>query len=78
MAGQPDDATLVDKVKTEIFRDEGIPKGQINVNSEYGRIVLRGEVESEDLVRALEERARSIEGVRDVENLLHLPGAAAP
>ena len=75
---QPDDVTLVHKVESELFRDESVPKGQINVNAENGKIVLRGEVERPELIADLEERARAVQGVHDVENLLHLPGAPAP
>jgi osmotically-inducible protein OsmY len=76
--GQPDDVTLARKVETEIFRDAEVPKGQINVNAENGKIVLRGEVDQPEMIRDLEERARKVQGVSDVENLLHLPGAEAP
>jgi osmotically-inducible protein OsmY len=75
---QPDDVTLARQVESELFRDEGVPKGQINVNAENGRIYLRGEVGDQELIRDLEERARSVQGVDDVENLLHLPGTQAP
>jgi osmotically-inducible protein OsmY len=74
----PDDATLAQKVQTEIFRDAGVPKGQININAENGTVVLRGEVGTPDMIRDLEERARTVQGVEQVENLLHLPGAPAP
>lgn len=75
---QPDDVTLTRKVETELFRDADIPKGQININAENGKIVLRGEVEKPELIKDLEKRARKIQGVQDVENLLHLPGTKAP
>jgi osmotically-inducible protein OsmY len=75
---KPDDATLTQKVETEIFRDPSVPKGQINVNAEKGTVVLRGEVGSPELIRDLEERTRKVQGVEDVENLLHLPGSSAP
>jgi osmotically-inducible protein OsmY len=75
---QPDDVTLTRKVETEIFRDADIPKGQINVNAENGKVFLRGEVGQPKLIRDLEQRARSVQGVKDVENLLHLPGTEAP
>jgi osmotically-inducible protein OsmY len=75
---QPDDVTLARQVESELFRDEQVPKGQINVNAENGKIVLRGEVGEAEMIRDLEERARSIQGVSDVENLLHLPGSEAP
>jgi osmotically-inducible protein OsmY len=40
--------------------------------------VLRGEVDSWEIVDDLVEQARAVQGVRDVENLLHLPGQPAP
>jgi osmotically-inducible protein OsmY len=75
---QPDDVTLARKVETEIFRDAEVPKGQINVNAENGKVVLRGEVEQPSMIKDLEERARKVQGVHEVENLLHTPGDAAP
>ena len=74
---QPDDVTLTRKVETEIFRAADVPKGQINVNAEYGKVVLRGEVDRPELIKDLEERARKVQGVQDVENLLRLPTAPA-
>jgi osmotically-inducible protein OsmY len=75
---QPDDVTLARKVETEIFRDEEVPKGQINVNAENGKVYLRGEVGQPELIKDLEKRTRKVQGVQDVENLLHLPGTKAP
>jgi osmotically-inducible protein OsmY len=75
---QPDDVTLVRKVETEIFRGADVPKGQINVNAENGVIVLRGEVEQPELIKDLEKKTRKVQGVREVENLLHTPGSPAP
>ena len=74
----PDDVTLARQVESELFRDEEVPKGQINVNAENGKIYLRGQVEQPEMIRDLEQRARSVNGVNDVENLLHLPGSEAP
>ena len=59
-----------------IFRDPDVPKGQIDVNAEDGIVILRGEVEGPALIKDLEEKTRSVQGVKDVENLLHLPGAS--
>jgi osmotically-inducible protein OsmY len=75
---QPDDATLARKVESEIFRDADVPKGQINVNAENGIVVLRGEVEQPELIKDLEKKTRKVQGVREVENLLHTPGTPAP
>jgi osmotically-inducible protein OsmY len=73
-----DDATLAQKVQSEIFRDADAPKGQVDVNAEDGIVVLRGEVERPELIEELVERARKVQGVREVQNLLHLPGSPAP
>jgi osmotically-inducible protein OsmY len=73
-----DDATLAQKVQSEVFRDGDVPKGQINVNAEDGIVVLRGEVDRPELMEELVERTRKVNGVRDVQNLLHLPGTPAP
>ena len=70
---QPDDVTLVRKVETEIFRDADVPKGKINVNAENGKIVLRGEVDSAEMIDDLVSKAGKVQGVQDVENLLHTP-----
>jgi osmotically-inducible protein OsmY len=75
---QPDDVTLARKVETEIFRARDVPKGRINVNAEDGVVVLRGEVQTPDLIDDLVEKTRKVQGVRGVENLLHLPGTPAP
>jgi osmotically-inducible protein OsmY len=73
-----DDVTLARKVETEIFRPADAPKGSVDVNVVDGVVQLRGEVDSPDLVDELVSTARSVQGVRDVENLLHLPGETAP
>jgi len=65
-------------VESAIFRDPAVPKGQININAERGRVVLRGEVDQSEQISALEAAARQVPGVTDVENLLHIPGTPAP
>jgi osmotically-inducible protein OsmY len=75
---QPDDATLAHKVETEIFRGADVPKGKINVNAEDGTVFLRGEVDDPGLIEDLEKAARKVQGVREVENLLHTAGEPAP
>ncbi len=76
--GPPNAEDLKDKVESEIFRDDAAPKGSISVNVEHEVVVLRGELETEELIASMEEKARAVEGVVDVRNLLHLPGEPAP
>jgi osmotically-inducible protein OsmY len=72
-ADELDDATLVDKVESIVFRNSDVPKGRININAENGVVFLRGEVDRPELVEALEARVRKVRGVRGVENLLRTP-----
>ena len=71
------DPALVQKVESEVFRGDDLPKDKISVNAENGVVYFRGEVPSQDVMDELTARARSIEGVREVENLTHLPGEPA-
>ncbi len=70
------DATLTRKVETELFRDDAVPKGDIAVNAVNGVVTLRGQVDDGGLRSRLEDEARKIPGVRDVQNLLH--GSSEP
>jgi len=75
--GETDDLTLLDRVESEVFRDPAIPKGEINVMVVDGKAVLLGQV-AEPQISAIEAAVRKVVGVKDVENLLHTPGTAAP
>jgi hypothetical protein len=80
--GQPvewvNDATLKERVESQLLGDASVPKGTININAEQGIVVLRGEVPDEAMRARLAERTAGISGVWYVENLLHLPGEPAP
>jgi osmotically-inducible protein OsmY len=76
-AADLNDAALAAKVRSELFADRTIPKGDINVNVERGVVVLRGEVSDAKLRRELERAAGRIPGVLSVRNLLHAPGEPA-
>src|ERR671911_1378306 len=73
-----DDQTLKAKVESEVFRDTEAPKGDVNVNVEHGVVYLRGQLEDQSLIKELEQRVRTVQGVNSVENLLHTPGTEAP
>jgi len=72
------DATLKERVESELLGDPKVPKGTININAEQGIVVLRGEVPNERMRNRLAKRAGDVHGVWYVENLLHLPGEPAP
>lgn len=70
----PNDVTLARKVESEILGRPEIPKGSILVNVERGRVVLRGRVDRAQLRDELTRLVLAVEGVDEVENLVHLPG----
>jgi hyperosmotically inducible protein len=73
-----DDVTLAHKVESELYRRTGVPKGRVSVNAEDGVVFLRGVIDRQEDIERIEAGTRRIAGVRDVENLLHMPGTPAP
>ena len=73
-----DDNTLKNKVQTEIFRDADSPKGDVEVTVVNGIVELRGQVDDPSQSEALELKTRMVSGVKDVRNMLHLPGETPP
>jgi BON domain len=73
-----DDVTLARKVESELYRRARVPKGHISINAEDGFVFLRGVMDRQEDIERIEVAARQIAGVRDVQNLIHLPGTAAP
>ena len=74
----PDDVTLARKVESEIFRSADAPKGGVSVNAENGVVFLRGVVDDRVWIDRLAADAQAVDGVKEVRNLLHLPGTDAP
>jgi osmotically-inducible protein OsmY len=73
-----DDNTLKSKVETEIFRDADAPKGNVDVTVVNSIVELRGQVDDPSQAEALELKTRMVSGVKDVRNMLHLPGETPP
>lgn len=73
-----DDLTLRDRVESEIFRDQSLPKGKINFDVESGVVTIRGQVESAYQIAAIEKAVLKVRGVNGVENLMHMEGTPAP
>jgi len=76
-SGGLDDATLAQRVRSEVFRDRDVPKGQVSLNAENGVVVLRGQLDRPEEITDVEERVARVEGVSGVRNLLHLAGTRA-
>lgn len=74
----PDDKTLADRIESEVFRDDRVPKGRINVNVAEGIVELRGELDTQADIDYVVQCVRSVPDVGEIHNYLHLPGTPAP
>jgi len=74
----PNDETIAERVRSEIFRPADAPKGMVNVNVEQAVVYLRGEVPDEAQIQRVITAAGAVQGVKRVESLLHTPGKEAP
>ena len=73
-----DDATLADRVRSEIFRAADAPKSGVSVDVQAGVATLRGEVREEQWIQRLGDEAGHVRGIQGVQNLLHTPGEPTP
>jgi len=73
-----DEVALVNRVKSELFRDPEIDKGAIAVNVERDVLFLRGTAPTPERIDDIGHRASRIAGVAQVVNLLHVPGEPVP
>lgn len=73
-----DDATLAQKVRSEVIGRPGMRAGGIIVDAQDGCVTLRGQVKHAEDIRRLEKAVRKVPGVADVMSYLHLPETPAP
>ena len=73
-----DDATLADRVRSEIFRAADAPKGGVSVDVQAGVAYLRGEVADRSWIDRFGTDTRKVQGITGVKNLLHTPGTPTP
>jgi len=74
-AAQQPDAWITTKVKMALLADAGLEGVRVNVDTIDGLVTLHGRVESDATKAKAAEVARSIEGVREVRNLLQVKPA---
>jgi osmotically-inducible protein OsmY len=67
-----DDATITGKVKTKLIEDKLTEAHEINVDTRSGVVQLGGFVDSAAAKDRAGELARSVSGVKDVQNELHV------
>jgi osmotically-inducible protein OsmY len=75
---EPDDATLAQRIQSEVFGSADVPKDRIALTVVDGVAELRGELDAQEDVDALFIRVSAVPGVRSVRNLMRVHGADAP
>jgi hypothetical protein len=75
---QLDDATLADKVRSQVLGRSQFGGTHVNVDAYQGVVHLRGELPSTKVIEKLTESVGRVQGVERVESYLHLPGQSAP
>ena len=72
------DRELVDRVRSNVLGDERFSSYTINVDAVDGKVVLRGQLDQPEDIRALKDAVASVPGVREVEDFTHLPNTPPP
>ncbi len=67
-----DDAAITTKVKTAIFNDPNLKANEIGVETYKGAVQLSGFVSSQSEINRATEVARSVAGVKSVNNDIHV------
>jgi osmotically-inducible protein OsmY len=67
-----DDSVITTKVKSALLTEKNVDSTAISVETFKGRVLLAGYVKSPDQRQRAEGIARSVSGVRDVNNKLEL------
>jgi hyperosmotically inducible periplasmic protein len=65
-----EDATITTKLKAQIVKDDALKLSQIDVTTTQGVVRLSGAVDTPAAVARAEQLARTIEGVKRVDNAL--------
>jgi hypothetical protein len=73
-----DDATIAQRVRSEILGRPDFRADDIIVDVENGLARLRGKTEHPDRIEVIVDLTKRIPGVRAVETFIHAPGSSAP
>lgn len=72
--GYIDDSAITAKVKTALVKDQAVDADNVHVNTFKGTVQLSGFVNSDKQSDEAESDADQVEGVKSVENNLHVKG----
>lgn len=69
-----DDSVITTKIKTELLADKRVSGMNVHVDTHQGRVQLSGVAKSPDERQVAEGIARSVDGVKQVENRITVQG----
>jgi hyperosmotically inducible periplasmic protein len=72
-----DDTWITTKIRIALMTTDGAGRNAVKVDSDHGKVTLRGTVESEAVKIKAEATARDVGGVTEVRNLLQVVTAAS-
>lgn len=70
------DTAITAKVKATLMGEDGLKNSKISVTTTNGVVTLKGSASSSDAKVAAEKAAKSVEGVKSVDNNLSTPGSS--
>ena len=70
------DTAITAKVKATLMGEDSLKKSKISVTTTNGVVTLKGSASSSDAKSAAETAAKSVEGVKSVDNNLSTPGSS--
>jgi hypothetical protein len=74
----PDDAHLAEAVRIALAEEPGLLSAPVDIEVQGGRVTLRGELERPEGIAAVERKVEAVEGVSELQSLLHLTGTPPP
>jgi hyperosmotically inducible protein len=70
------DTVITTQVKAKLMGEDSLKKSKISVTTTNGVVTLKGSAHSSDAKSAAETAAKSVEGVKSVDNNLRTPGSS--
>ncbi|MDR3390834.1 MAG: BON domain-containing protein [Sulfuriferula sp.] len=70
------DTAITAKVKARLMSESGLEKSKISVTTTNGVVTLTGSASNEQAKSLAEDKTKTIEGVKSVDNALRTPGSS--
>src|SRR4051812_37764266 len=74
----PSDPTLKAKVESELYRQPGVSRSNVNITVADGLVTLHGTASDPAQIARIQTAVRGIAGVEHLESELHVPSKPAP